>query len=76
MHSGHGVTAEFRWAQIVSPVLAVSTAPMGVITPCNERVWGTWPTTEVDICSLYCYALFAIALAAVLPLMFGLLLML
>ena len=28
---GHGVAAEFQWTQIVSPVSAVSTAPMGVI---------------------------------------------
>ena len=32
----HGVTAKFRWTQIVSPVSAVSTVPMGVTTPCNN----------------------------------------
>ena len=34
LRCGHEVTAEFRWTQIVSPVSAVSTAPMGVTTPC------------------------------------------
>ena len=31
---GHGATAKFRWTQIVSPVAALSIAPMGVTTPC------------------------------------------
>ena len=27
IHCGHGVTAEFRWTQIVAPVSVVSTVP-------------------------------------------------
>ena len=34
LRCGHGITAEFLWTQIVSPVSAISTAPMGVTTPC------------------------------------------
>ena len=35
LRCGHGVTAKFRWTQIVSPVAALSIAPMGVTTPCG-----------------------------------------
>ena len=34
LRCGHGVTAKFRRTQIVSPVTALSIAPMGVTTPC------------------------------------------
>ena len=33
LRCGHGVTANFRWTQIVSPVAALSIVPMGVTTP-------------------------------------------
>ena len=33
LRCGHGVTAKFRRTQIVSPVAALSIAPMGVTTP-------------------------------------------
>ena len=37
LRCGHGVTAKFRRTQIVSPVAALSIAPMGVTTPCKTQ---------------------------------------
>ena len=50
MHCGHAVTAEFRWTQIVSPDLVVSTAPMGVTTPCVcSTIYGTVWLRQMDL---------------------------
>ena len=38
LRCGHEVTAEFVRSQIVTPVAAVSIAPMGVSTPWNIEV--------------------------------------